>query len=557
MSTTGTRLTKSRGNAAAPALSTRSKANKQPTSKAPARARKTAAPPLLSSLPHSSSPVEPHTSINNDALLWQLTKKKSNQKKKDDECCCRDIQERARKLQAVDDEEDYTAEGPDWENEDQLPPTDNGANKDGEEDSDLEQFNETFGPSVEDGADEDIDEDMFNNGTTSLGGDDNDNNDAIDIDDDGPDNAECGQNFFFFFVLSFLTLFPKIDIDSSPVPATPSKKPKRGVAEAQCRMSLAMSPSRAHSSHVTSSPAAIHHYKITRSNFTPRTRRYAEAAKKGACHAATMENAFPEDKHSFFLAVAQKQALKDPLTSSEFLATLTRLLSDLEVQKWFTTYMGYGCGGLFTALIGCARKWVAGFYNLPGKRTSTQVQTLVAWLLKEGHFKYGDVDIENFTFDKKHPFANQGIAHILRLEIFAAKDIVSAKTISAPTVALILTVYSEGSCHFSEFSDAARPWYLYHLSSYHKIAMACPIWGESFRPELFTLLLSQSNKSFLLDVEANDMGDIDLEGLEADAIAKKAAVNSIQVSAAGSQAASQPTAIPATTTGSAAAPATA
>lgn len=55
--------------------------------------------------------------------------------------------------------------------------------------------------------------------------------------------------------------------------------------------------------------------------------------------------------------------------------------------------MSYGRGGLFTALIGCARKWVAGFYNLPGKRSSTQIQTLVAWLLQDGRFKYGDVDI--------------------------------------------------------------------------------------------------------------------------------------------------------------------
>lgn len=53
------------------------------------------------------------------------------------------------------------------------------------------------------------------------------------------------------------------------------------------------------------------------------------------------------------------------------------------------------------------------------------------------------------TFDKKQPFANEGIAHILRLEIFAAKgganievfrDIVGARRIRGPTVALMLTV---------------------------------------------------------------------------------------------------------------------
>ncbi|KAE9389230.1 hypothetical protein BT96DRAFT_1070874 [Gymnopus androsaceus JB14] len=581
----GASLFRSKGKAAAPALSTRSKTTKQPTSK------------VCSA---SSGGVS------------KLAKKKSNFKKKEDEHCRREIQECARRLQEAD--EDPTPEDLDVVDEDELPPADDhGVDEDSEQDSDLELFNEMFGltfsearmhldihmlaqsasqkmpePHAEWGVqrsdfdhfcisennpttfmrseqntdlvykgvvkyclDLDINEDVFNNGTPAPGGDENNdkpaNNDpAMDMDDDDDDDGPTNA----------------IDINSSPAPITPSKKSSKcGVTEICCHMSLAMSPSRARSSHVTSSPVAPRQYKITRSNFTPRTRRYAEAAKKGARCAATMVNAFPEDKHSFFLAVAQQQASKDVLTSAEFLATLTHLRVDLEVQKWFTIYMGYGHGGLFTALIGSARKWVAGFYNLPGWRTSAQVRTIVAWLLQEGHFKYADIDLQtvlkNLTFDKMQPFGNEGIAHILRLEIFAAKgganievfrDIVSAKRIRGPTVALMCTViehalmeYSEGSCRFSEFSDAARPRYLFHLSSYQKVAAAIT-WLECFETGLFKLVLSQSNRSFLLDVEADDMGDVDLEALMANAIAEKAAEDGIQ--AGGQETASQPTGVP-------------
>lgn len=53
------------------------------------------------------------------------------------------------------------------------------------------------------------------------------------------------------------------------------------------------------------------------------------------------------------------------------------------------------------------------------------------------------------TYDTKQPFGCDGIAHILRLEVFATKgganievfrEIVAAGRIRAPTIALLLTV---------------------------------------------------------------------------------------------------------------------
>ncbi|KAE9386427.1 hypothetical protein BT96DRAFT_949123 [Gymnopus androsaceus JB14] len=206
--------------------------------------------------------------------------------------------------------------------------------------------------------------------------------------------------------------------------------------------------------------------------------------------------------------------------------------------KKSTKQMGYGRGGLFTAYMACARKWVTSRFDLPGRLAPNEVKPVVTWLLHDGHYKYGDVDAENRTFDAGQPFGSEGLAHILRLEVFATKgnanvevfkDIVAARWITGPTIALMFTAiehalmeYSEGSYRFSEFSDAARPRYLFHLNSYEKIAAAAPTWANQFETSLFTLILMQSNKSHVLDVQADDMSNVDLAALEANAVSAKA-----------------------------------
>jgi hypothetical protein len=41
-----------------------------------------------------------------------------------------------------------------------------------------------------------------------------------------------------------------------------------------------------------------------------------------------------------------------------------------------------------------ARDWVPSCFGIPGKMKSTEVKELVAWLLKDGHYKYGEVDVQ-------------------------------------------------------------------------------------------------------------------------------------------------------------------
>ncbi|KAE9396996.1 hypothetical protein BT96DRAFT_941242 [Gymnopus androsaceus JB14] len=452
------------------------------TSAQPAQAHMRAVHPPSSSPPHSSSPVFPQTSAKE---LHEITQKKTEEQKKGRNVVFKvthsfssfllqemltlylDIKDHARRLKEAEQ---------DASNPDNLSGHNNTLSVEvdqSDNDNDEACYNATFGsPHFEDNV---VNEEE----QMSVDGDikDEDNMDVDGLmDTHGPDN--------------------EIHVESSPEPVMPTKKSTKqaSIEKAHRRMLLtAMSPSRSRASSLAPSSTATHCYKITHGNFTPRTYRYDEATKKGAHHATTTENAFPADKQTFFLDVAQCIAAAESSSGPEFSHALTRLLVNPDMLKDFTTYID--------TVMATSR------FNLPGRLVPNEVKPVVTWLLHDSHYKYGDVDAENRTFDAGQPFGSEGLAHILRLEVFATKgnanvevfkDIVAARQITGPTIALMFTAiehalmqYSEGSYRFSEFSDAARP-------------------------------RMQSNKSHVLDVQADDMSNVDLAALEANAVSAKA-----------------------------------
>ncbi|KAE9388167.1 hypothetical protein BT96DRAFT_1074981, partial [Gymnopus androsaceus JB14] len=87
--------------------------------------------------------------------------------------------------------------------------------------------------------------------------------------------------------------------------------------------------------------------------------------------------------------------------------------------------------------------------------------------------------------------------------------------------------------------------YLFHLSSYNKIARAAPTWAQDFETNLYKLIITQSNKAFLLDVQADDLTEVDIAGLEAEAVAATAAVVPIPTPAPVPGATNAPVPVPA------------
>ncbi|KAJ3719983.1 hypothetical protein C8R42DRAFT_777102 [Lentinula raphanica] len=307
--------------------------------------------------------------------------------------------------------------------------------------------------------------------------------------------------------------------ETTPPASSPFSSPKRTSVQAafarnKLRQQLNISPTKSSSSRKRS-PEKRKVYKVTSNMFTPKTRKLAEAAKR--------------------------HAPRSTASAESLVEVFEDLKQDTDLQKLLTSFMGYARGGLFTSLAKKAREFTASYYALPGTRKPSEVKEIVTWLLTDGHFKYGGVNIETQTFDNQKPFEADGIAHLLRLEYFATKgganiavfkEMVSAKRIKAPTVALMITVlehalmeYSEGTYRNSEFTDSAKSRYHFHLASYNRVAQAAPTWADRFEMNLFNLVLNQSNKTFLLDVEADDMKEVDLASLEANAVAAGASTN--------------------------------
>lgn len=60
--------------------------------------------------------------------------------------------------------------------------------------------------------------------------------------------------------------------------------------------------------------------------------------------------------------------------------------------------IGYARGSLMSSLVSKARQFVTSHYNLPGKLKTSEVKDVVAFLTRDGCFKYGKVDIEASFF---------------------------------------------------------------------------------------------------------------------------------------------------------------
>ncbi|KAE9393423.1 hypothetical protein BT96DRAFT_999460 [Gymnopus androsaceus JB14] len=476
-----------------PATTTKGPAasKKQPTGHGKAKSRRNAGPPSSSPV-RSSSPTAgpPPLSASEIKVLQILNKKKQEVQKKEQEAQRKAIQDQARALAMEEEESDNGEAEPAVDN----PSMARSPPDIGDDNKNAAIFASTYGADI----DQDNDE-MNHQDPNHFAGGDAAAADSIDV--DGIDNGIS------------------IDIDESPAPSTPTKKLLS--TKHLCRhLTLNVSPLRTQGA-----------------DFSPVTRSLAKAGKKNARCEATLVNAFPTNKHQHNIGILQKLALEDP--SSPWYQSFQCLLNNTDVQKELVLFLGYACSGIFT-----------GF-------TAAEVKEAVAWLSQDGRFKYGDVDVENHSYITKLLFGTEAISHLLHLEVFSSKgganieifkEIVATGRVTGATIALMITThalnkYSDGVHRHSEFSDAARPRYLFHLASYNKIAAATPTWVEQFEEEpqtqilytkmititgvvgceeeTFKLVLTQSNKAFLLDVQADDLSEVDLAGLEATA---KAAV---------------------------------
>lgn len=107
----------------------------------------------------------------------------------------------------------------------------------------------------------------------------------------------------------------------------------RGIVSPSRRRRGLVSPSKAKAG----SPLKHRVYKVTRSHFTPRTRKLADAGKLQGRRASTLQEPFPADKHAFLLEAVRQAAANTPSLQDSY----RRLLEDTEAQKLVTTYVRF------------------------------------------------------------------------------------------------------------------------------------------------------------------------------------------------------------------------
>ncbi|KAF9069383.1 hypothetical protein BDP27DRAFT_1421018 [Rhodocollybia butyracea] len=189
----------------------------------------------------------------------------------------------------------------------------------------------------------------------------------------------------------------EIQVSPSP-PSTPLKKPMERIHD--CLHSSTSPPSSRSRSSLSSSlvtpPGRRRGGKITEKHFTLRTCRLAILGKKMNRRATATDQPFPTDKHAYNMDILQDLA-HEYKGEGDMLAVFTHVLTSVDTQQELVQFMGYARSGFFTNCMAKARDWVPSCFGIPGKMKSTEVKELVAWLLKDGHYKYGEVDIQNKT----------------------------------------------------------------------------------------------------------------------------------------------------------------
>ncbi|KAF9059642.1 hypothetical protein BDP27DRAFT_1371269 [Rhodocollybia butyracea] len=282
------------------------------------------------------------------------------------------------------------------------------------------------------------------------------------------------------------------DMDVDPpsneiqVSSAPSTRSKSALQRIRHRLGLYSSPSSSSLSvNLVTLPARRKGGEITEKHFTPKTHCLAILGKKMNRRETATNLPCPSDKHAYNMDILQNLA-NEYNGEEDLREVFARVLASVDTQQELVQFISYAQSGFFTNCMAKAREWVPSFFGIPGKMKSTEVKDIVAWLSKDGRYKYGEVDIQ--------------IEHALQ-------------------------EYSEGVYRHVEFSDTARPIYSFHHSSFTRIAKEAPIWANNFSTGLYKLILTQSNKEFLLDVEADDLTEVDIHSLEAEAVAAAPVAN--------------------------------
>ncbi|KAL0568047.1 hypothetical protein V5O48_013948 [Marasmius crinis-equi] len=293
-------------------------------------------------------------------------------------------------------------------------------------------------------------------------------------------------------------------------------------------------------------------YKININHFTPRTQRVLSVTRPEFRRAAALEHAFPDmDRHALvrqaavidvsfpqvkgtrlkYHSKAADSAIARYIDGKEAMEqTLNRAFVNPAILEPFITYVTYARSGLLSTIMAKTRNSIAGHYSIPGGYDNKTIGCKVEWLLQQGTFKMGTLDVANETCDRQQPYQNDIYATLIRTIFFSKgradaavfKQLTINQAIPGPLFALLstaiehaLTLWSGGAERRGDFGEGNKDRYEFHLQSWRYLEEQAPTYATKLSKKLFRTVAEQTNKTFLLEEAKGELEGIDMANLEA------------------------------------------
>ncbi|KAL0575106.1 hypothetical protein V5O48_006856 [Marasmius crinis-equi] len=263
-------------------------------------------------------------------------------------------------------------------------------------------------------------------------------------------------------------------------------------------------------------------YKININHFTPRTQRVLGVTRPEFRRAAALEHAFPDMDCHALVRQAADSAIARYIDGKEAMEqTLNCAFVNPAILEPFVTYVTYARSGLLSTIMAKTRNSIAGHYSIPGGYNNKTISRKVEWLLQQGIFKMGTLDVVNKTCDRQQPYQNDIYATLIRTIFFSKgradaavfKQLTINQAIPGPLFALlstaiehVLTLWSGGTERRGDFGEGNKDWYLEEQA---------PTYATKLSKKLFRMVAEQTNKTFLLEEAKGKLKGIDMANLEA------------------------------------------
>ncbi|KAF8168382.1 hypothetical protein B0H34DRAFT_793001 [Crassisporium funariophilum] len=226
--------------------------------------------------------------------------------------------------------------------------------------------------------------------------------------------------------------------------------------------------------------------------------------------------------------------------NSAFQDALQEASDDEDVKRILMIFVMYGRNAMFNSIVSKAQSTVEAHHKLGG--TLDKVKSDVDWLLEDTNFMYGNIDLENQTFNNNKPFGCELIFSIIQSQWFPSPP--RSKSDSSTTarlfkdqmlpvsIIILATIAIEhGLKEFSmerqgmfDFTETiAKTSYHTHWNAWKLLENTAQKWTVYWPKHLFKHLMSKSNiQSTVNTCEASAKNIAKVDSRELEKIAEEA-----------------------------------